>query len=77
RNTTGATLIRAAVPAGWTVADKTGSGSYGTRNDIAVIWPPTQQPLVVTIMSSRTDRDAATNDNLIAEAARVVVQALS
>ncbi|HDR7871411.1 TPA: class A beta-lactamase, partial [Bacillus wiedmannii] len=37
RNTTGDNLIRAGVPRGWEVADKTGSGSYGTRNDIAII----------------------------------------
>ncbi|WP_088107206.1 class A beta-lactamase, partial [Bacillus wiedmannii] len=29
RNTTGDNLIRAGVPGGWEVADKTGSGSYG------------------------------------------------
>ncbi|PEW23525.1 class A beta-lactamase, partial [Bacillus cereus] len=36
RNTTGDNLIRAGVPGGWEVADKTGSGFYGTRNDIAI-----------------------------------------
>ncbi len=30
---------------GWEVADKTGSGSYGTRNDIAIIWPPNKSQL--------------------------------
>jgi hypothetical protein len=44
RNQTGAGLIRAAVPAGWKVADKTGNGAYGTRNDIAVLWPPGAGP---------------------------------
>jgi hypothetical protein len=39
-NTTGGELIRAGVPDGWIVGDKTGSGGYGTRNDIAVLWPP-------------------------------------
>ena len=45
RNTTGDNLIRAGVPGGWEVADKTGSGSYGTRNDIAIIWPPNKNQL--------------------------------
>ncbi len=45
RNTTGDKLIRAGVPKGWEVADKTGAGSYGTRNDIAIIWPPNKNQL--------------------------------
>jgi beta-lactamase class A len=44
RNTTGAALIRAGVPKGWMVGDKTGAGEYGTRNDIAVLWPPRKAP---------------------------------
>lgn len=40
RNTTGDNTIRAGVPDHWQVGDKTGTGGYGTRNDIAVIWPP-------------------------------------
>jgi beta-lactamase class A len=39
---TGAKRIRAAVTAGWEVGDKTGTGEYGTANDIAVIWPPSR-----------------------------------
>lgn len=44
-NTTGGAGIRAGVPAGWAVGDKTGSGGYGTTNDIAVLWPPEGTPL--------------------------------
>lgn len=43
-NTTGDKLIKAGVPAAWQVGDKTGSGGYGARNDIAVVWPPTAPP---------------------------------
>ncbi|MGG0642666.1 serine hydrolase [Sporosarcina gallistercoris] len=39
RNTTGGDLIREGVSEDWVVDGKTGSGSYETRNDIAVIWP--------------------------------------
>jgi beta-lactamase class A len=69
RNTTGNTLIRAAAPAGWPVADKTGSGDYGTRNDIAVLWPPEDGPLVVVVMSTRTNQDDPLDDTLVAKAA--------
>ncbi|WDZ84992.1 class A beta-lactamase [Micromonospora cathayae] len=75
-NTTGDKLIRAGVPAGWTVGDKTGSGGYGTRNDIAVLWPPDGAPIVLAVMSSRDAKDAKHDDALIAAAAQVTVAAL-
>ncbi len=36
-NTTGDTLIHTGVPEGWAVGDKSEAGSYGTRNDIAIV----------------------------------------
>jgi beta-lactamase class A len=75
-NTTGDKVIRAGVPAGWQVGDKTGSGGYGTRNDIAVIWPPDGAPIVLAILSSRDEKDAEYDDRLIARAAKVTVEAL-
>ena len=33
-NTTGASRIRAGIPADWLIGDKTGSGDYGTANDM-------------------------------------------
>ncbi|WP_410594908.1 class A beta-lactamase [Amycolatopsis sp. lyj-23] len=76
-NTTGAALIRAGAPAGWAVADKTGTGSYATRNDIAVVWPPGRAPIVVIVMSSRPGQDAEHDDRLIAQAAKLVFDALT
>ncbi|EDY43320.1 class A beta-lactamase [Streptomyces sp. SPB074] len=77
RNTTGDATIRAGVPKGWKVADKTGTGSYhGARGDIAVIRPPGRAPLVLTLLSYREERTAEADDRLLAEATRVVVRAL-
>ncbi|MCT4357526.1 class A beta-lactamase [Streptomyces sp. Je 1-79] len=77
-NTTGAELVRAGVPEGWTVGDKTGAGStYGTRNDIAVLWPPGRAPIVLAVLSNRLGADAAYDDKLIADAASAVAEALS
>jgi beta-lactamase class A len=79
RNATkaGAERVRAGVPQGWTVADKTGTGDYGTVNDIAVVWPPGSAPLVVSIMSSKAAADARYDQALLAEAAAYVVGALT
>ncbi|MER5334607.1 class A beta-lactamase [Micromonospora sp. NPDC002717] len=79
RNATGAGArrVRAGVPKGWTVADKTGTGDYGTVNDIAVVWPPGAAPLVVSIMSSKATRDAGYDQAVIAEAAAYAVATLT
>ncbi|MES9752060.1 MULTISPECIES: class A beta-lactamase BlaIII [Bacillus] len=76
RNTTGDKLIRAGVPKGWEVADKTGAGSYGTRNDIAIIWPPNKKPIVLAILSNHDKEDAKYDDKLIADATKVVLSTL-
>lgn len=76
-NTTGNALIRAGVPDDWVVGDKTGNGGYGTRNDIAVAWPPGGDPVVIAVLSSRDQEGADHDDQLIADAAEVVVNALA
>ncbi|WKX72575.1 class A beta-lactamase [Streptomyces sp. XD-27] len=77
-NKTGDTLIRAGVPKGWTVGDKTGTGSfYGARNDIAVVWRPDGAPVVMAILSNRNRKDAEPDDKLIAEAASVIADTMS
>lgn len=77
RNTTGDALIRAGVPDGWVVGDKTGNGGYGTRNDIAVVWPPDGDPIVIAVLSSRDQEGADHDDQLIADATAVVVDTLT
>jgi beta-lactamase class A len=75
-NTTGGPYIRAGVPAGWKVGDKTGNGGYGTRNDIAVAWPATGGPIVIAIQSDRGSAGASSDDALIADATREAIAAL-
>ncbi|MFE0421412.1 class A beta-lactamase [Streptomyces sp. NPDC058953] len=75
RNTTGDALIRAGAPDGWTVGDKTGSGGYGTRNDIAVVWRPKGAPIVLAVLSKKDVKDAKRDDALIARATEVALGA--
>lgn len=75
-NTTGARSIRAGIPTGWVVGDKTGSGNHGEVNDVAVIWPPHHTPLIVTVFTAPRDRNPATGYQTVAAAARIAVQAL-
>ncbi|ADY21768.1 class A beta-lactamase Bla1 [Bacillus paranthracis] len=75
-NATGDKLIRAGVPTDWIVADKSGAGSYGTRNDIAIVWPPNRAPIIIAILSSKDEKEATYDNQLIKEAAEVVIDAI-
>ena len=75
-NTTGGTRIRAGLPPDWRVGDKTGAGSYGTVNDVAVAWPPDTAPVVLAVLTSRAAADATGNNALLAQAAAVVADEL-
>jgi beta-lactamase class A len=75
-NATGGPYIRAGVPAGWQVGDKTGNGYWGTRNDIAVAWRPHSAPLVIAVLSSRGSINASSDDALIANATRTALAGL-
>jgi beta-lactamase class A len=76
-NTTGNELIRAGVPDGWVVGDKTGTATHGGRNDIAVVEPPGGAPIVLAIYSNRLDPEADSEPALIAEATEVVLERLT
>jgi len=77
-NQTGDKRLRAGLPAGWKVGDKTGSWSddkVGTTNDIAVTWPPGRPPLLITAYLSRSTLDDDGRNAVIAEVARLVAAA--
>jgi beta-lactamase class A len=77
-NATGAARIRAAVPgSGWLVADKTGSGDYGTANDVAVVYPPSAAPFVIAVyFTGVMPKQTLPRDEVVAEAARIVFDAM-
>ncbi len=54
-NTTGDTRLRAGLPKGWRVGDKTGSSGMGSANDLAIIWPTgATRPVFVASFINRT-----------------------
>lgn len=73
-NITGDTRIRAGVPKGWVVANRTGSGNYGVRNDIGIIWPPNCAPIVLAIYLNYDKKDAVPRDDVLAQATQIVIQ---
>ncbi|WP_412544386.1 serine hydrolase [Longispora sp. K20-0274] len=68
-NTTNRDTFRAGLPADWTVADKTGSGGYGTRNDVGVAWTAAGTPIVLAVFTTHADAGAGPDNALVAAAA--------
>ena len=48
-------LLRAVLPAGWKIADRSGAGGYGSRSITAVVWPDKRAPFIVAIYITQTD----------------------
>ena len=70
--------VRAGLPQGWTTADKTGSGDYGSTNDVGVAYGPEGQMLLLAIMtrSQTDDPKAANNRAVIGEVTALLVPSL-
>ncbi|MBM7171491.1 class A beta-lactamase, partial [Streptomyces sp. G44] len=73
----GAERIRAGLPGGWTVADKTGTGDWGRANDVALAWPPGAAPLVLAVLTDRPRRNDPPRNALIADATRWIAAELT
>jgi beta-lactamase class A len=77
-NTTGDFRIRAGLPKGWIVADKTGTGSdYGTTNDIGIIWPPQCAPVIMAIYYTSDNKKAGKRDDLVAAITNLLINKLA
>jgi len=70
-NTTGDRRLKAGLPAGWRIGDKTGTNATDA-NDIGVIWPPGRAPLIVTAYLAESAADAATRETTLAAVGRLV-----
>jgi beta-lactamase class A len=75
-NKTGDTRIRAGVPSGWIVGDKTGTGGRGTNNDVGIIWPPGRPPVILSVYLTETSASFEARNAIIAEVASTVAGAL-
>ncbi|MFJ3525402.1 class A beta-lactamase [Pseudomonas sp. NPDC090203] len=71
-NKTGDQKLRAGLPKGWRIGDKTGSGANNASNDVAVIWPTNRAPMIVTVYYTHSRADAAQVNAVMAEVGRLV-----
>jgi len=70
-------LLRAALPASWRIADRSGAGGFGTRGIIAVIWPPGRAPVVAAVYLTQTTLAMEARDAAIAAVGRALVAKLA
>ncbi len=70
---TGFSRVRAGLPQDWIVGDKTGTGSNGAANDIAILWPPGRAPIMVAAYLSESTKSAEELNAAHAKVGSVVV----
>lgn len=70
--------MRAGLPDGWTSADKTGGGDYGSTNDVGIAYGPDGQRVLLALMtrSQTADPNAPGLRPLIGELTSLVLPAL-
>jgi len=76
-NKTGDKRLRAGLPKGWRVGDKTGTGDHNSTNDIAVIWPPGRPPIIVTAYYTESLAPISEREAVLAEVGRLVASHFS
>jgi beta-lactamase class A len=70
-STTGGAKLRAGLPPGWRVGDKTGMGANGATNDVAIVWPVDRPPVLVAAYLTETAAALADRNAALAEVGRV------
>jgi beta-lactamase class A len=75
-NKTGDARLRAGLPSGWRVGDKTGSGGLGSTNDVGIMWPPERAPILIAVYLTETSKPDEQRNATIAAVARAVAAGL-
>jgi beta-lactamase class A len=71
-NRTGDARLRAGLPRGWRVGDKTGSGENGTTNDVGIFWPPGRNAIYLSAYLTETSAPPSEREATLAAVARAV-----
>ena len=70
-NKTGNARLRAGIPAGWRVGDKTGTGNHGATNDIGILFPPNRKPILVAAYLTESNTATAVREGVLADVGRI------
>ncbi|MCJ8319275.1 MAG: class A beta-lactamase [Colwellia sp.] len=60
-------LLRSVLPYGWLIADKSGSGGFGSRGIVAVVWPQSHAPIIISIYLTQTETTFSQRNKAIAD----------
>jgi beta-lactamase class A len=77
---TGAGRLKAGLPMDYRVGHKTGSGGNGEHaavNDVAIVWPPGREPILIASYLSDAVGDLPALEQIHAEVARIATRELS
>jgi len=74
---TGASRLRAGLPASWRFGHKTGSGDHGTANDVGIAWPPQRRPLLLAVYLTNTAVSPERQDVVHRAVAAAVAETIS
>jgi beta-lactamase class A len=69
--------LRAGLPAGWRIGDKTGSGDDGTANTVAIIRPPNGAPLFAAVYYTESTAPADARNAVHKEVATIIADAFA
>lgn len=70
-NKTGDKRLRAGVPKGWRVGDKTGGGKHNSASDVAVFWPPKRAPIIVVAYYTGSEAPPDQRNAVLAEVGKL------
>ena len=69
---TGLRRLRAGLPKDWTVGDKTGTGTNGSINDVAILWPTGHAPVTAAVYITGSTAPTETVEAAQAEIGRLI-----
>ncbi len=66
-------LMRSVLPKGWSIADRSGAGGFGSRGITAMIWKENHKPVYISIYITGTDLSLQARDQVIAQISQLVL----
>jgi beta-lactamase class A len=74
---TGLRRIRHGLPSNWRAGDKTGTGSNGAINDVAILWPPARKPILAAVYMSESTAGTEALNAAHAQIGRLIAESLA
>lgn len=73
---TGDGKLRAGLPKRWRIGEKTGGGANGTSNDVAVIWPPVRDAVIVSVFATGSSASPEARNAAIASIGKALAETI-